>query len=186
MASLSTVIRITHPKNNINGWRLDQASHEAREEAIRVSDLFAGIACGAEPCSFTVAAGGTALVKASATATCASVVATNTLVVGKTTFTAIANGGSPTAIQFAVGAGGTADADTAAAIAAAINANTTTNKIVSASAAAAVVTVTALHGGLLGNHVAFSSTGGTITCTGSGYLASGAGDDVASTTYDRS
>lgn len=108
-------------------------------------------------------------VSASATATLVSC-ATDTITVGKTTFTGT---GSPTtALHFETDGDDTADA---AALAAAINAHTDTSKIVYATSAAGVVTITAHSKGLLGNHIAFSETGTTITCTGSGYLAGGTG-----------
>lgn len=112
---------------------------------------------------------GTAPVAASATATLVSC-ATDTITVGKTTFTGT---GSPsTALHFETDGDDTADA---AALAAAINAHTDTSKIVTATSLANVVTVTAKQKGLVGNHIAFSETGSTITCTGSGFLAGGTG-----------
>lgn len=57
----------------------------------------------------------------------------------------------------------------------AINAHSVASTIVSATVALAVVTVTALQKGVVGNFVVASSSGGTITVTGSGYLAAGAG-----------
>lgn len=97
-------------------------------------------------------------VYASGTAVCASVVATNTLVIGGVTLTAVASG--PTSVQFV--AAGT-DAATATNIAAAINALTTLNKVVQASASGATVTIVCLVPGTIGNLVTLSSAGGTIT-----------------------
>lgn len=135
--------------------------------------------------SISVQLGGTVGVQASATATCASVIATDTIVVGGTTLTAVANSATPTSAQFRIGTGGgaTQNAQCAANIASAINANSTISKLVSATSSAAVVTITALAAGIVGNKITLTATGGTITCTGSGNLASGAGDDVATVTY---
>lgn len=78
---------------------------------------------------------------ASAIFTAASTAAADTCVVNGITFTAIANGATPSGNQFAVGTGGTADADTATALAAAINAAGISG--ITASAASAVVTIVA-------------------------------------------
>ncbi len=108
-------------------------------------------------------------VAASATATLVSCV-TDTITIGKTTFTG--TGTPTTALHFETDGDNTADA---AALAAAINAHTDTSKIVVATSALNVVTITALQKGDVGNYIALSETGSTITCTGSGYLAGGTG-----------
>lgn len=185
MANVTTTIAFTGAKPAADLLRgAGFNTQDKRGSLIKLAELLDRTAAGFETAAVEVKVGGTADVRASATATCASVIATNTLVIGKTTLTAVANAASPTSVQFRIGASGEGqNAECAANIAAAINANTTLNKLVSASAAAAVVTVTALQPGIVGNQIAFSSTGGTITCTGSGYLASGAGRDAAVTSF---
>ena len=108
-------------------------------------------------------------VAASATATLVSC-ATDTITVGKTVFTG--TGTPTTSLHFETDGNDAADA---AALAAAINAHPDTSKIVKATVASNVVTITALHRGIIGNHIALSRTGTTITLTGSGFLASGTG-----------
>lgn len=60
-------------------------------------------------------------------------------------------------------------------LAAAINAHADASLLVSASAALDVVTVVARQKGTIGNEIVADSSGGTITVTGSGYLAGGTG-----------
>ncbi len=103
----------------------------------------------------TVIQGG---VYATGTATFVSVVATNTLVIGGVTITAVNS--APTSVQFLVGASNTA---TAANAVATINALTTLNKVVQASSALGVVTIVSLIPGTIGNLITLSSAGGTIT-----------------------
>jgi hypothetical protein len=128
---------------------------------------------------------GTAGVRASATGTCATVIATDKITINGHDFVAIANGEIPAGDEFAVGAGDTADADTATALAAAINASETAGVAgyVTATAAGAVVTITATASGVLGNRTTLTSTGGTITVTGAGYLAGGAAGTEVEVSY---
>lgn len=97
-------------------------------------------------------------VYATGTATFASVIATNTLVIGGVTITAVNSG--PTSVQFAVGA---TDTITAANAVTTINALTTMNKNVYATSSGAVVTIVSLHPGTIGNLITLSAGGGTIT-----------------------
>jgi hypothetical protein len=112
------------------------------------------------------------LVAASATVTCASVQAADTVVVGGVTFTAV-NGGTPTSVQFDMS--GT-DAATATALAAAIAAHATASTFVTAaSTASGVATITAINPGTVGNGITLTTSNGTrLAATGSGRLASGA------------
>ncbi len=183
----TTTIRITAPETLGQLSDLARTTSEPKSFLTNLIKWLEKIQSGGEPgnVSLSVQLGGTAAVRASSTATCASVVATDTIVIGGTTLTAIANAGTPTSAQFRIGTGGGAgqNAMCAANIAAAINANTTINKLVYATSAAAVVTITALQAGAVGNKITLTSTGGTITVTGSGFLASGAGDDAVPKTY---
>lgn len=97
-------------------------------------------------------------VYATGTATLASTVATNTIVIGGVTLTAVNSGA--TSVQFNVGA---TDTITATNLAAAINALTTINKVVQATSSAAIVTIACLVPGTIGNLVTLSAGGGTIT-----------------------
>jgi len=72
---------------------------------------------------------------------------------------------------------------TASKLAAAVNAHSTLSKIVVATSALAVVTVTALQRGVVGNFIAFTDNDGTITSSGSGYLAGGLGGAKSATTH---
>ncbi len=108
---------------------------------------------------------------ASSTATCVSVVEDDTLTVGTVTFTVKDEPDEENPLEIETGG---SDTLMAAAFVAAINANATLSPLVFASNAAGVVTVRALLGGTAGNAIAFSETGSTITCTGSGFLAGGA------------
>lgn len=98
-------------------------------------------------------------VYATGTATLASTIATNTIVIGGVTLTAT-NSASPTSAQFTVG---TTDTITAANLVKTINANASLNAVVGATSAAAVVTIFCLVPGTIGNLVTLSVTGGTIT-----------------------
>ncbi len=68
-----------------------------------------------------------------------------------------------------------ADKTMAVRLAACVNAHSTLSTLVSASASGAIVTVTAHQKGVVGNFIAFSDADSTITSSGSGYLADGAG-----------
>jgi len=183
----TTTIRITHPETAAQMDELTRVG-DAKGFMARLQQFLDKVQSGnvAGNVSITAHIGGTAGVQAAATATCAAVTANDTVTIGGLALTAIADNGTPTAVQFKIGSGGGAgqNAECATNLAAAINANTTLNKFVVASAAAAVVTVTALNASLLGSKVTFVSSNGTrLAVTGSGYLAGGAGDDVAGTTY---
>ena len=115
-------------------------------------------------------------VKASATLTLVSVVATNTCTVAGQLFTAVASGA--TAAQFNVGASDTLTADS---LVAQINAHTTINPWVVASNVAGVVTITAISPGVLGN--AIPLLGGTNITASAARLASGTSGSYSKTHY---
>ncbi len=98
----------------------------------KLENFLRQLGVGAWRSNTTIIQGG---VYASGTATFASVVNTNTLVIGGVTITA--TNGTPTSTQFKVGANDTA---TAANAVTTINALTTLNKVVQASSVGAVVT----------------------------------------------
>lgn len=120
-----------------------------------IRNFFGDLVRGVWRSNTTVIHGG---VYATIGATFASVVNTNTLVIGGVTITATS--GTPTSVQFKVG--GT-DTVTAANAAATINALTTLNKMVFATSAGAVLTINSLFPGTIGNMITTTATGGTIT-----------------------
>lgn len=117
--------------------------------------LFSNLVKGVWNSNVLVVQGG---VYATGTATLASVIATNTLVVGGVTLTCVNSGA--TSVQFNKG---TNDTGTATNLAAAINALTTINKVVQATSSGAVVTIASLYPGTIGNLITLSAGGGTIT-----------------------
>lgn len=97
-------------------------------------------------------------VYATGTAVFSSVIATNTLVIGGVTITAVNSGA--TSVQFNVGASNTI---TAANAVTTINALTTLNKVVQASSSGGTITIVSLVPGTIGNLITLSAGGGTIT-----------------------
>lgn len=117
--------------------------------------FFSDLVRGVWRSNTTVIQGG---VYATGTAVFASVVNTNTLVIGGVTITAVTSGA--TSVQFNVG--GT-DTITAANAVITINALTTLNKVVQASSSGATITLVSLVPGTIGNLITLSAGGGTIT-----------------------
>jgi hypothetical protein len=117
---------------------------------------------------------GVAPVQASATATLATVVATNTITVDGIALTATA--GTQDTTNFVVGG---SDTVTAANIVTTIKANTTLNKYVTASSVAGVVTVKAMAPGPLGNKITLAGTAVRFVVS-SGTLVGGAGGPASS------
>jgi phage tail sheath gpL-like len=113
---------------------------------------------------------------ASATVTCASASAGDTVTLGNIVFTAVS--GTPSGNQFKVGVSDTADA---ASLVSAINANTTLNPHLSAASALGVVTITSKDKGTLGNLFQLTSSNNTrLAVVG---FASGADATVTSYTF---
>ncbi len=120
-----------------------------------IRTFFNDLLTGSFNSNVTVVQGG---VFATIGATFASVVATNTLVIGGVTITAVNS--APTSVQFLVGSTDTA---TAANAVSTINALSTLNKVVFATSSGAVVTITCLYPGTIGNLITTTAAGGTIT-----------------------
>lgn len=179
MAS-STYITIDTVKSRANLDKLVIDSTTPKPFIQALINFLVGLASGAEQGTLSVYVGGTAAVAASATATFSTIVATNKVTINAVDFECVNSGA--TGNQFNKGAD-----DTAAAVncAAAINASTTTRVAgyVVATSALGVVTITALQKGIVGNSITLAKTGAPVTVTGSGFLASGAGDNVARVTY---
>jgi hypothetical protein len=150
---------------------------DPHQQLIGFQNVLGGVLAGAINAQAGVMKPATAA-SATGTMTGASVVSGNAVKVCGVTFSAISSG-IPTAIQFLVGA---SDNATMQNLANAINANATTQLLVYATlTGTAVVTLTSVEPGVVGNQIPFSQTSGaTITCTGSGFLTSGAGALVSS------
>jgi phage tail sheath gpL-like len=135
-----------------------------------------GFACGANQGVIDVQSSSSDPVAASGTITLANVSADDTVTIGKTTLTAKASPSGED--QFSQAGTDTVDA---ASLVTKINAHSVLSLLVYASSVAGVVTVSALQKGVVGNHIALSSSNGTrLEVTGSGYLASGAGGSTNS------
>ena len=144
----------------INVLEAANAGHEAASVDVQYSDSAAAVA-------------------ASGTLTLASVIATDAITIGTTTFTFTS---TPT-LATDVEVDGATNADDAAALAAAINAHPTVSQIVTASAASAVVTVRAKQKGVVGNFIPLSSADATITASGAFLTGGTGGATTAAVTY---
>lgn len=113
---------------------------------------------------------------ASSTATLvqASISANDTITIAGVVLTAKSSGANLTSEWN----NATSDTVSAANLATLINANTSTQKVVRASSSAGVVTITCVFPGPVGNEVRLTKSSAGITVTGSGFLASGASDEV--------
>jgi phage tail sheath gpL-like len=140
--------------------------------AQRLSQLFKDLSSKNKRANVNILSGTVAPVAASATLTLASVIATDQVIIGPTTFTFTSTPSSETDVEV----DGATDADDATALAAAINAHSTVGEVVVATATAAVVTVTARVRGVAGNFINISSPDATITASAA-HLGSGAGSD---------
>ena len=129
--------------------------------------------------SFDVTISNSALVAASGTVTCASVLAADTVTINGVAFTAV--NGTPSGNQFDMS--GT-NAQTATSLAAAIAASSTAlvQCCVTASASSAVVTVTSLVKGLIGNTQTLASSNGTRLAVSGARLAGGTGGQGSTVT----
>ena len=165
MASITLVIN--SPKDTSTLVK----SGQKREDLKRVANLINGIAAGKLPGKVVASVSSSDAVAASATITCASVLAADTVTIAGIVLTASA---TPSGIaQFDQSGSDSADAASLAAI---INAHTTLGLYVQASASSNVVTVTCSVPGKIGNLVTLVSSNGTrLAVTGSGFLANGAG-----------
>lgn len=139
-----------------------------------LSNYFAAGSDGAKSVNVTVQDGTT---KSTGTVTFSSVVATDTVTVGPTTYTG--HDSTTTSTQFLTGV---TDTLSAASLASQINANTTTNKVVTATSSGAVVTLTSVVGGPVANFIPLAisahgsvsgalMTGGTVV--GQGTISEG-------------
>jgi phage tail sheath gpL-like len=147
-------------------------------EAIRdIVNHLNSLASGSEKGTIYAQSSSSDPVAASGTATLVSC-ATDTITIGNITFTGT---GSPTTeLHFETDGNDTADA---AALAAAINAHSTLSKVVVATSASNVVTITSLIRGVVGNFIALSETGSTITVSGTALTGGTGGSTNTASTY---
>lgn len=172
---LKTILVLDH-QNNENATDLQRImySDNRQSSGFKLEDSFTQFVSGVRPVKIIL---GLNAVQASGTVTLSSHVATNTVTINGTVFTAVASGA--TGNQYNVGA----DSVTAANLAAAINASVTANisGLVTAAAVSNVVTITAVTPGLLGNLItlAISANGSVSGANATG----GTQGSVTSTNY---
>lgn len=155
-AGIKPITLVVQSNNNDAQTKLLPSAHPNNSRFLNsLIRFFDVLSSGVWSSNINVVTGG---VYATGTATLASVVNTDTIVIGGVTLTATS--GTATATQFKVGASNTA---TAASLAAAINADTRMNKVVQATSVGAVVTIACIYPGTIGNLVTLSQTGGHIT-----------------------
>jgi hypothetical protein len=165
MASLTLVLKtnkyttdMTKAGQKINNWK-------------KITNLINGLGSGMLVGSATVTASTIDPVAASATITCASVAAADTVTLGKVVFTGSATPSGEA--QFLTTGSNTV---VAAALVAKINAHSSVGLLVQSTNVAGVITVTSNVQGVVGNHIGLTSSNGTrLAVTGSGFLASGTG-----------
>jgi hypothetical protein len=168
----SVQITLTTRKDPTN---MVKPSGQSREDVKRVLNELNGVQAGRLPGVIQVSASATDAATASGTITLVSAVATNSVTIGKTTFTFSSTPTSNTATAVDVEVDGADDTEDAAALAAAINANALgVAPIVYATSALGVVTVTSRVPGLIGNQIALAKSGAPITVSGT-YLSGGTG-----------
>jgi hypothetical protein len=168
----SVQITLTTRKDPTN---MVKPSGQGREDVKRVLNELNGIQAGKLPGVIQVSASATDAATASGTFTLVSVVATDAVTIGKTTFTFTSTPTSNTATAVDVEVDGADDTADAAALAAAINANALgVAPYVYATSALGVVTLTSRVPGVIGNLINISSADATITASAT-YLSGGTG-----------
>lgn len=181
MAS-SLVLTIKSDKTQaVNQTAFQLNANKGKEAMLALSQLFKELASRNHRGVVDIQTGSAAPVAASATFTLVSVVATDTVTIGPTTFTFT----SDPSLETDVEVDGATDADDATALAAAINAHSTVGQVVTAEAASNVVTVTAKQKGVVGNFINFSSGDATITASGANLSGGTGGVTEAATSFER-
>jgi phage tail sheath gpL-like len=156
---------------------LKKTSGEPKGQALALAGYFKELAIGTKSASVEVSTGAGNPVAASGTFTLASVAADDAVTIGGVTLTAKA---SPAGEAQWSQAG--TDAVDAAALATCINAHSVLSLVVSATSASNVVTVTSKVPGLIGNRIAITETGTSITASGALLTGgTGGGSDTAVT-----
>lgn len=165
MASLTLVI--TTPKDTSKLM----TSTQPRTNLNRLINLLSGLLGGKLLGKLVMSYSTSDAVAASGTITLASVLADDTVTIGKTTLTAKA---SPSGENQFSQAG--TDTQDAASLVTKINAHSVLGLICQATSVAGVVTVTMTIPGKVGNEIALTSSNGTrLAVSGSGYLSGGTG-----------
>ena len=169
MSTLSLVIKTNKDPN------VYKRSNSPRTNMNFIQTLLAGLDSGALLGSIDVYGASADPVKATATITGVSIVATNTVTIGQTVFTFTASPSSNTATAVDVSSAGADDTAKAAALAAAINANTLgVAPYILATSALGVVTISCKIAGAIGNNISLAKSGAPITLSGS-WMTGGAG-----------
>lgn len=146
MATIYAQLVIAHDETTGNDQRDLYAETGYRElAAMKIEDFVRKCVTGVHPCNIRTRVN-SAL--ATGTITFSSQVATDTVTVNGTTFTAVS--GAPTSSQYDISGG---DTTGAASLATQINANTTLAAMLTASAASGVVTLTTVVPGVMGNAI---------------------------------
>ncbi len=140
---------------NFQNAKLIPASGSGSYVLKQLDDFFHDLILGVFNSNINIMASG---VYATGTAACASVIATDTLVIGGVTLTA--DNSLQDATHFKVGGTNTI---TATNLTTCINANTSLDQTVQASSSGATVTIACLIPGTIGNLITLSAGGGTIT-----------------------
>ena len=154
---------------------LVKPSGQMKENVKRALNIVNGVQSGVLKGVIHLSASTASPAAATGTFTLATVIATDAVVIGKTTFTFTSTPTSNTATAVDVEVDGADDAADAAALAAAINANALgAAKYVYATSADGVVTLTSRFVGEIGNLINISSPDVTITASAA-YLSDGAG-----------
>ena len=177
---MATSLVVTIKSSEADPSRFAQSSTADQEGMRGIVRLLEACQGGYSHAAVDVQYSTSAPVAASATVTCASVAADDTVTLGGVTLTAKASPAGEA--QWDQSGNDTADG---AALAACINAHSTLSKQFSASAAAGVVTITCLVKGVVGNACSLVTSNGTrLAATGSGWLAGGTGGATsAAVTY---
>ena len=176
MSTLSIIINAEETQSYLQ-QTLKKTAGEPKEQAIALSGFFKELSIGTKSASVVVSTGAGNPVAASGTFTLVSVPADATAVIGGITLTAKASPANENEFSQA----GT-DAVDAASLASVINAHSVLSLVVSATSASNVVTVTSKVPGLIGNRIAISETGTSITASGALLTGgTGGGNDTAVT-----
>ena len=166
----SLVLTVKLDDTQARALQFYQVSGKPRQAAKALEQLFKDLGSQQQRGTIDVQSGSAAPVAASGTFTLASVVATDAITIGPTTFTFTSTPSLSTDVEV----DGASDTLDAAALAAAINAHATVSQVVTAEANSAVVTVTAKQKGVAGNFINISSADATITASAAN-LAGGTG-----------
>lgn len=169
MATTLVLTLSTEETSDVLADLLQAPSTAPKAVALKAGDFVKRMAAGMNRGNMRVQIGTAAPVRASATATLATVLATQTITIGGVVFTASSTPSGEA--QFEIDGDDTADA---AALVVKINAHSTLSKIVVAESALGVVTITCLIPGVIGNFITLAKSDTTISLSSTA-LAGGTG-----------